>query len=295
MRILALDLERARSAADRRGVVRRHLADHRAGVRHPAVPASGAVVDRVDARRQLEQGRRRHARHRSECPRRSRLRRDQWGRAQLRADAVQRRERTRHAAGGGAQRHSDHRARARVQQHVREHDRSASAIDGDVDRLVHRAAQRRQGPASGQRDSHGTSALLRGVTVGDSPQGEDSECRVVPVHGVEDRRAGRRDHGLRLGVLRRQPERSRATGSPPTRRSPRRPRRGGTSSGHASSVSRSISPPCCSSAWSHLLQDPTTNKHGVRTPGEQQHEQATCPIGNGRSRRPFTHRCRLRQ
>ena len=54
---------------------------------------------------------------------------------QLRAHALQRGERTGHPAGRRVERDPDHRARAGLQQHVREHHRGASPVDGHLDRV----------------------------------------------------------------------------------------------------------------------------------------------------------------
>ena len=143
-----------------------------------------------------------------------------------------------------------------------------------------------------QRDPPRADALVRRVADRGPAQGAHPQRRAVPVHRAQDRRAGRRDHRLRRRVLRRQPERPRLPHHVEPgdleerrgvglrgRRLPARPR-------------CSTSSPSCSSASSSPARgvnagapSPTNHSTGHSPPGEQQHEQATRPSGDGRRRR----------
>ena len=107
---------------------------------------------------------------------------DRRRRPELRADAVPGGQRTGHAARHRPERDSDHRDRARAEQHVRQHDRGAPPHHGHDDRLVHRAGQRGEGSPSGERHPHGADAFVRRVAERDPRQDPDPQRHAVPVH-----------------------------------------------------------------------------------------------------------------
>ena len=150
-----------------------------------------------------------------------------------------------------------------------------------------------------ERHPPGADAFVRRVADRDPRQGAHPQRRAVPVHGAQDRRPGRGHHGVRRRVLRRQPERPRLRHHVERRRVAAR-RRVGVRRRRLHPRARVLprrrrARTIASPVGSSPHHTPTNNKHGASPPGEQQHEQATHPFGDGRCRRPLTGRCRLRQ
>ena len=198
-----------RPAAHRRRVVHRRVGGGRPSLRHQAVPPARTIGDLDRAAGQLVRRVGRHVGHRPERVRRPGARHRRRRCVEFRADALPGGARTGHTARHRLERDSDHRDRARAEQHVRQHDRGAPPHHGHDDRLVHRVGERGEGPASGQRHPHGTDALVRRVAERHPRQDADPQCRAVPLHRGQDRRTGSGDHRVRRRVLRRQPERAR--------------------------------------------------------------------------------------